>query len=157
MGGGGFLGMHIVRCLRANKMPVRVFDRNNLSICKRVKDLDIVTGDVYNKDELYNALDGITDIVYLAHTTVPSTSMNDMSFDIESNILPLIGLLQFLQKQNLVRTFTYLSSGGTVYGDIKQQHPVSEDHSLFPISSMHTRLLVTPIWVATSFWVKSAA
>ncbi|MHC4749184.1 MAG: NAD-dependent epimerase/dehydratase family protein [Planctomycetota bacterium] len=138
IGGGGFLGIHIVRCLQASKIPVRVFDRNNLSIRKRikdVKDLEIVTGDVYNKDELYDALEGITDIVYLAHTTVPSTSMNDMSFDLESNILPLIGLLQFLQKQNLVRTFIYLSSGGTVYGDIQQQHPISEDHSLFPISS----------------------
>lgn len=138
IGGGGFLGIHIVRCLRANKMPVRVFDRNNLSIRKRVKDvkdLEIVTGNVYNKDELYGALDGITDIVYLVHTTVPSTSMNDISFDLKSNILPLIGFLQFLQKQNLVRTFIYLSSGGTVYGDTQQQHPVSEDHPLFPISS----------------------
>ena len=54
IGGGGFLGTHIVRCLRASKMPVRVFDRNNLSIRKRVKevkDLEIITGDVYNKDD----------------------------------------------------------------------------------------------------------
>ena len=138
IGGGGFLGIHIVRCLLDNGIPVRVFDRNNLKIRKVLENpagMEDVTGDVFNNDELSSVLEGVTDIVYLAHTTVPSSSMNDMMFDLESNILPLIGLLQSLQKSGLERNFVYFSSGGTVYGDIEPQTPVLENQQLLPISS----------------------
>jgi UDP-glucose 4-epimerase len=133
-----------------NKIPTRVFDRNNSEIVKRldnVEGLELAVGDVYNNDELVEALDGITDIVYLAHTTVPSTSMGDLTFDLVSNILPLINLLQFLSKSNSVRSFIYFSSGGTVYGNHPQKQPISETHPLCPISSYGLTKLIAEHYV----------
>ncbi len=150
VGGAGFLGIHITKCLLANNIPTKIFDRNCMGIRKKlhnIDDLEIATGDVYNKKELDDTLEGITDIVYLAHTTVPSTSMGDMLFDLESNILPLVSLLQLLPEKNTIKSFVYFSSGGTVYGNTLSDQPIRENLPLYPVSSYGLTKLIAEHYI----------
>jgi UDP-glucose 4-epimerase len=138
IGGGGFIGSHVVRHLMVNGIPVRIFDRDDMRIEENlgeVPGVEIVLGDLCNRGEVEVALVGITDVVHLAHTTVPASSMKDLAFDLESNIPPLVSLMQLFREVNSIRRVVYLSSGGTVYGDPKEEQPISEDHPTIPISS----------------------
>jgi len=138
VGGAGFIGYHVVLRITAAGIPVRVFDRDIVPFQKNIGDvtgLEIVLGNLENYGEVESALDGVTDVLYFANTTVPSTSMKDLEFDLESNIPPLISMLQVLRERNTIRRFIYLSSGGTIYGNTNKRQPIREDCPKNPISS----------------------
>lgn len=72
------------------------------------------------------------DIVYhLVSSTVPATSAN-VRFDVETNLLTTIDLLDQMAAHG-VQKIVYLSSGGAVYGDSPVRHKETDD--VFPISS----------------------
>ena len=79
------------------------------------------------------ALRGIDVVYHLISTTVPSTSNLDPVYDIESN---LIGTLRLLQQMiNVgVKRIVFISSGGTIYGEA-DTIPTPELHKLRPICS----------------------
>jgi UDP-glucose 4-epimerase len=62
---------------------------------------------------------------------VPETSAN-VRFDVESNLLPTIDLLEQMAKYSLNRII-YISSGGAVYGMSSERH--KEIDETFPINS----------------------
>jgi UDP-glucose 4-epimerase len=77
-------------------------------------------------------LDGIDDIVDLAHNSVPKTSFDDPVSDILDNLPAAVRFFQTACSFPL-RRVVFVSSGGTVYG--KAQHlPITEDHATVPIS-----------------------
>lgn len=58
----------------------------------------------------------INEVFHFISTSVPATSNNDIIRDINSNLISSIKLLDLMVKYG-VKKITYLSSGGTVYGD----------------------------------------
>ena len=72
-------------------------------------------------------------VIYLASTTVPSTSNTDVSADITCNLVPLASTLDAMRSNGMNR-IVYFSSGGTVYG-IADSQPVSELAPLNPVCS----------------------
>lgn len=138
IGGSGFIGSHTVKELCNSGNKVRVFGRD---ICKFEKNIGYIEnaewyrGDLNNSSEVDCAMNGVTDIIYLASDSVPATSMTDFSFDIQSNTIPLIKFLETLKKHNEVRRFIYMSSGGTVYGSPDKFKPLTEKDPTEPISS----------------------
>ncbi|UCD80722.1 MAG: NAD-dependent epimerase/dehydratase family protein [Desulfobacterales bacterium] len=138
VGGGGFLGSHLVSHLTAKGFKIRVFDRNRLHLEQNLGDvqgLQIIYGDIGNQDKARAGLAGVTDVVYLAGSTVPANSMLDVAFDLTSNALPLIGLMQLLRKAESIRRVIYLSTGGAIYGDSHRPRPIPESHPTRPVSS----------------------
>jgi len=72
-------------------------------------------------------------VIHALNTTVPATSAN-MRFDIESNIIPTLRLLDLMVIYG-VKNIIYISSGGAIYGnkDFSLKH--KEDDVAYPISS----------------------
>ena len=75
----------------------------------------------------------VSHIVHLASSTLPKSSNEDMKYDITSNVIGTLSLLEVAVKCG-VKKLVYLSSGGTIYGpDVST--PIDEDHPTNPICS----------------------
>ncbi|MFB3902810.1 MAG: NAD-dependent epimerase/dehydratase family protein [Acidobacteriota bacterium] len=138
IGGAGFIGSHVSSRLSLAGMEVRVFDRDPAPRpCQGhlLARTEYQQGDIQNTGEVLSAVDGVTDIVYMAHTTFPASSMHDPCFDLQSNVLPFLRLLQTCLQVSRVKRIIYFSSGGTVYGNTKKKIALTENHPTKPISS----------------------
>ena len=135
LGGGGFLGSHLVETLLANGQEVRVFDRPDAHYLEeaRQRGAHIITGNFLDSNDLGNALLGCDVVYHLVSTTVPQTSIEDPRYDVESNLIGTLHLLEQMRRLDL-KKIIFASSGGTVYG-IPQEIPIKESHPTDPISS----------------------
>jgi len=133
LGGNGFIGSHIVDHLLAEGHSVRVFDRGMEKFRQPLAQVDYRLASFDNIPALAEALEGIDVVYHLISTTVPSTSNKDPVYDVESNLVGTIRLLQLMRDANISRII-YLSSGGTVYG-VPDVSPIPESHPLRPLCS----------------------
>jgi UDP-glucose 4-epimerase len=72
-------------------------------------------------------------VFHFASSIIPAISSENIRQDIESNLLPTIGLMEMMKKHQ-VSKLLYLSTGGAVYGNVKEEK-VKEDYPCKPISS----------------------
>lgn len=137
LGGCGFLGSVIVRTLVGSGWHVRVFDKEGVDTSRLASVLpaiEMMTGDFMNLGDLSRALDDMPVVLHFIGTTVPQSSMNDIHFDIETNLLPTVRLLELMRSRPGQR-LVYASSGGTVYGIAPEARPLPESALTEPISS----------------------
>ncbi|MCP2086965.1 UNVERIFIED_ORG: UDP-glucose 4-epimerase [Paraburkholderia sediminicola] len=132
LGGGGFIGTHLVNALLERGAQVRVYERDPVAQY-RAGMVVPVAGDFADGSGLDAALAGADVVYHLISTTVPGTSNADPVGDVQSNLVGTLRLLQEMRKHQ-VKRIVYLSSGGTVYGQ-PSCLPVSEDHPLDPLCS----------------------
>ncbi len=130
LGGNGFIGSHLVDRLRREGHAVRVFDRNEELYRQPLPGVEYCHADFGNRTLLAEALEGVEVIFHLISTTVPKTSNDDPAFDVTSNVVETISLLEKCVHRG-VRKIVFLSSGGTVYG-APDSLPVAEDHPTNP-------------------------
>jgi len=131
IGGAGFLGSHCSAALSSRGHEVIVFDRPGVVLGARHRGIrGHLEGDICNRKDLDRALDGIQAVIHFAWTTVPGSSMRSPRYDVETN---LVGTLHVLEASVAagVRRVLFPSSGGTIYG-IPQQLPIPEDHPTNP-------------------------
>lgn len=136
LGGGGFLGSVVTRHLVEDGWSVRVFDKEGVDLRRLqsvLPSIEMLSGDFMNVADLARAIDGIPNVMHFIGTTIPQSSMNDVQFDIESNVLPTVRLLELLRLRPDSRLF-FASSGGTVYGLCEKRRPLQETDSTEPIS-----------------------
>lgn len=133
IGGNGFLGSSLVEGLRAAGHAVRVLDRSAPRADVDWRGVDYRIGGLDDADSLKLALDGIERVYHLASTTVPGSSNRDPAFDVSSNLLGALRLVEAMAAAD-IRRIVFFSSGGTVYGN-PERIPVDEGHPLRPISS----------------------
>jgi UDP-glucose 4-epimerase len=137
LGGRGFIGTHLADSLAKKGHFVRCFDRprgdsieHHFFGCSNIEHFD---GDFLNERDLTSALEGIDICFHLVSTTLPKSSNADPVFDIESNVLGTIRLLNLAARSGLAKV-VFVSSGGTVYG-VPQNVPISETHPTDPVCS----------------------
>lgn len=133
LGGNGFIGSHLADCLIEQGEHVRIFDRGADFFRKPLQGVEYFSGEFSDSELLTRALSEVDTVYHLISTTVPSTSNQDPVFDIGSNLINTVKLLD-LMKDLSVPKIVYLSSGGTVYG-VPDYSPIKETHALKPISS----------------------
>ncbi len=73
----------------------------------------------------------IDTVFHLISTTIPGASSN-VRFDVETNLLPTVDLLDHMARHG-VRRIVFISSGGAVYGNTGVRNRENQD--VFPISS----------------------
>jgi UDP-glucose 4-epimerase len=133
LGGNGFIGSHLVDELRKAKWQVTVYDRAEERYRARHPDVDYVLGEFGNRLLLDSVLSRVDAVFHLISTTIPQTSNEAPIFDIRTNLIDTISLLDLCIK-NRVSKVIFISSGGTVYG-IPSHLPISESHPTNPICS----------------------
>ena len=115
LGGNGFIGSHLVDRLLREGHAVRVFDKYEEHYRKPLREVDYRYGDFGNRGLLAEALTDMEIVFHLVSTTLPKTSNDDPAFDVQSNVIESIFLLQECVARK-IRKVIFISSGGTVYG-----------------------------------------
>lgn len=136
LGGCGFMGSNLVEKLLKVGYRVRVFDTptaNRANLASLEAQIDVFKGDFLNANDVDGALRDIDFVVHLVGTTLPADSNSRPSFDLESNVVGTIGLLQACVRHHITR-LVFASSGGTVYGE-PEKLPIPEDHPTNPLCS----------------------
>ena len=130
------MGSNLVEELLKAGYRVRVFDtpaasRTNLaSVEARI---EFCGGDFLNAQDLDAALREIDFVFHLVGTTLPADSNSRPSFDLQSNVIGTVGLLEACVRHRVTR-LVFASSGGTVYGE-PGKIPIPEDHPTDPLCS----------------------
>ncbi|HLP97944.1 MAG TPA: NAD-dependent epimerase/dehydratase family protein [Sideroxyarcus sp.] len=136
LGGGGFIGSHLVTALLAQGEQVRVLERPyrmRTPALPRHPALEWLEGDFGNTQDIHRALADVDTVFHLVSTTQPQSSNDDPAFDVGSNLLATLSLLEQLRDRKDTKLI-FVSSGGTVYG--RPQHtPIPETHPTEPTCS----------------------
>jgi UDP-glucose 4-epimerase len=149
LGGAGFIGSHLVEALAQQGHRVKVFDRphvDRLPLFARAQGFEVFTGDFLNPRALAPAIEGTELVFHLVSTTLPKNSNDNPVYDIESNVLGSLRLLELCREQG-VRKVVFISSGGTVYG-VPSTTPIAEHHPTEPISSYGIHKLMVEKYLA---------
>ena len=137
LGGRGFIGSHLVDLLLERGSYVRSFDRpyalGSTIGNEPVARLEQVQGDFTSGSDVSQALAGCDYCFHLVSTTLPKGSNADPIYDVESNLVSSLRLMD-LAVQHRVKKLVFASSGGTVYG-IPSASPIAESHPTDPICS----------------------
>ena len=136
LGGAGFLGSHLTEALLARGRRVRVFDLQNadlVNLDEVAGEWEFLGGDFINAEDLRGAVQGATTVFHLISTTIPASSSRNPVYDVETNLVPTLHLLEAARAAKVKRV-VFLSSGGTVYGRPRRL-PLAEDHPTEPLVS----------------------
>lgn len=124
LGANGFIGRNLVTALAANQEnEIVAFDRFSdyqRSSSHPFDDFENVTikaGDFFNRQDVTDAIDGADYVFHLVTATTPASSDNDPFIDVDTNVKSSVELFDICT-QTGVKKVIFLSSGGTVYGDI---------------------------------------
>lgn len=144
LGGGGFLGSWICDRLLIDGHGLRVFERPRIGPYRRFaasESVEWMTGDFASSSDITAALSGVDGVVHLISTTLPRNSNDDPIYDVQSNVISSLQLLDAMHEQG-IRRIVFISSGGTVYG-IPETIPLDERHPTNPICSYGiTKLMI---------------
>jgi UDP-glucose 4-epimerase len=136
-GGSGFIGVHLVFALLSAGYTVRSFDRvRSATLSEKIinfPNFEFFEGDFNNESHVKTALQDCDVCFHLVSTTLPSNSNKNPIFDVESNVIGTLHVLNNAVKSGL-RKIIFASSGGTVYGR-PIQIPITELHSTNPTCS----------------------
>lgn len=128
LGAGGFIGQHLVQALAQEQDDtVIAFGRFSghdkqapSQLFEDLVNVETVAGDFLNRDEVDNALSNVDYVFHLISSTTPAVSNNDPFIDIDTNVRGSIELFELCVKHK-VKKVIFLSSGGSVYGDIDSE------------------------------------
>lgn len=140
LGSYGFIGTNFIKYLDNNGCDNHViaFDRYSTHLANVVFDsiTRVYAGDFSDESLLQRIFNEnkIDIVIHSLSTTVPSSSQDNV-FDIISNVIPTIRLLDLMVKHD-VRRIVFISSGGAIYGDhYVDQSGHTEEEVLLPKSA----------------------
>jgi UDP-glucose 4-epimerase len=144
LGGSGFIGVNLCKGLVDSGAIVRSLaidtPRANAVEDYVYAKVEWITGNFADLDLVYSSLRNMDIVFHLISTTLPDMSNKDVKYDVMSNLLPTIQLMEAARLSN-IRKVIFISSGGTVYG-IPKHIPIGEDHETNPICAYGIHKLV---------------
>lgn len=135
-GGGGFIGSSIADHLLAEGHSIRIFERPRIQPYRNFTDrepVEWVTGDLSSAHDVSDAVQAVDAVLHLVSTTLPKDSNDDPIYDVQSNVIASLHILNAMVTNNIPK-IVFISSGGTVYGN-PLYLPVDEKHSTNPVVS----------------------
>ncbi len=135
IGGAGFIGKNFTDFFIEEGHNVTVLGRNIDSSKFQNPNITAVQVDSSDTDELLKSVQSCEIIIWLVSASVPSTNNDSLVDDFKININPLIKFLERTNELPNFKKFIYLSSGGTIYGNLLEKKPFDEDSSKRPISA----------------------
>lgn len=135
-GGGGFIGSAIADRLLLDDHELRIFERPRVAPYRKFKKSEKVawmTGDLSNLHDVNDAIDDVDVVIHLVSTTLPKNSNEDPIYDVQTNMVATLQMLNAMVAKN-IRKIIFISSGGTVYG-APLYLPIDENHPTNPLVS----------------------
>ena len=139
LGGYGFIGTNLMKWVDKRHLPYRfvVFDKFiqhpagvQFDCIKSVYAGDFSDASCMEQIFADNQIDMV---IHSLSSTVPLNAGN-ARYDIESNLLPTLSLLDTMVRYD-VKDIVFFSSGGAVYGESEMGKPYKETDELYPKSS----------------------
>lgn len=143
------MGSHLCDGLLNHGHKVRIFEKKGAgkkNIEHLFHKIDYREGDFTVFQGIREALSGMDVIFHLIGTTLPKSSNDDTIYDISSNLIPTLRMLETCGEMGIKKVI-FASSGGTVYG-IPRTLPISEDHPTQPICSYGIQKLAIENYLA---------
>lgn len=131
VGGTGFIGGHLCRALAERHVGVTSFSRQ--PPLQLLPGVTCLNGDVGKSDALAEACAGADCIYWLAGETTPADSVRDPGLEVAGNLLPLARFLTLVGGITSARV-VYASSGGTIYGECRDDSGPDETRPPGPIT-----------------------
>lgn len=157
IGGSGFIGINLCMRLLGLRYDISVLDKNVSEELKQFDEenrIEWFNGKYDDRDLLSRALKDCDVLFHFASSTIPSTSNRDPIFDIESNLVASVRLIEAAKEEN-VSKIIFISSGGTIYG-VPEYIPIDELHALNPICSYGISKLATEKYLAMYNYIGGA-
>jgi UDP-glucose 4-epimerase len=133
LGGGGFIGSTTADRLLVDGHALRIFERPRVQpyrVFASHESVEWIDGDLSSMHDVAHAVDGMDAVIHLVSTTLPKGSNDDPIYDVQSNVVASLQLLDAMAQKQVARV-VFISSGGTVYG-APQYLPVDEAHPTEP-------------------------
>jgi UDP-glucose 4-epimerase len=133
--GCGFIGSNVVEALvTEGDLPVILTrSRPSEAIVAAVGEANLRLGDATDRALFEEAIEGASRVIFSAGGLLPAASEQDPERDRRLTLEPVAATLEVLARHPGI-SLTYLSSGGTVYGE-PPRIPVHEDDPTAPIST----------------------
>lgn len=120
--------------------------QDNTGTLASVGPISVITGDIRNREDLENAMIGVTHIVHLAaQTSVPASTENPL-LDFETNVVPLFNLLDIARISGEKPKIVFASSNAPLGRAVQ---PVSEKSLPSPIAPYGASKLVGETYLST--------
>ena len=132
-GGGGFIGSAIVDRLLKDGHELKIFERPRVEPYRKFSaedNVEWVTGDLMSTHDVSLAVSGADIVFHLVSTTIPKSSNDDPVYDVQTNIVGSLQMLDAMVAKNVSKVI-FISSGGTVYGN-PVSLPINENHPTEP-------------------------
>jgi nucleoside-diphosphate-sugar epimerase len=132
-GGAGFIGSNVVRLLLSKGHDVKIIDNLSTGYLTNVpkKDVELITGDVRDKDLVERAVKGAAVVFHLAASIGNVKSLNNPQEDSEVNVVGTVNVLEAARKAKVERIV--YSSSAAIFGELLTM-PIAEDHPQNPDS-----------------------
>lgn len=129
-GGGGFIGSAIADRLLLDGHQLRIFERPRVEPYRKFEaheHVEWMTGDLLSVHDLTTAIDGADVVFHLVSTTLPKSSNDDPIYDVQTNLVATLQMLNAMVARKVPK-IVFISSGGTIYGTpvylpIDERHP----------------------------------
>lgn len=135
-GGAGFIGSHLVRLCLEKGDHVTILDNLTTGSLNHLPESGYTfwEGDIRNQSISTRIVEEHFDaIVHLAAQTMVDTSIRNVCFDADENIMGTLNILEAARKSDVKRII--FASTAAAYGNVMQKDlPVQEDHPLAPSS-----------------------
>jgi UDP-glucose 4-epimerase len=143
-GGGGFIGSTIADRLLQDGHELRIFERPRVTPYRKFansEQVEWMAGDLSNTHDVSDAIRGMDIVLHLVSTTLPKNSNDDPIYDVQSNVVATLQMLNAMVAQKVPKII-FISSGGTVYGK-PMYLPIDEKHPTDPLVSYGiTKLMI---------------
>lgn len=130
IGSNGFIGSHLTT--RLSQIPdvnLSLFGRGLKSLFDDQYPYSQL--DLSNQEQINTLFSNIDVVYYLASATIPASSWENPSIELEKNLLPFITFTECISKLK-VKKIIFVSSAGTIYGPSTEK--VTEDSDKKPFS-----------------------
>lgn len=124
LGGSGFIGRNLVRQLCKENFVV-IADRTENFEFKYNSRVSFMHLDFVNTIDFTPYLEGVNTVIHLISTEIPCEGTENINKEIIENIFPTINLLDSMVSVN-VKNLLFVSSGGTIYGELYENQKAKE-------------------------------
>ena len=130
IGANGFIGKHLVNQL-SEELNNNLFLFGTNKISPFTKEYCYSPIDLTNSTEILSLFKDIDIVYYLASASIPASTWENPTSEIENNLLPFINFLECISRLS-VKKLVFTSSAGTIYGSSNEN--LNEEANKKPFS-----------------------